>query len=80
MFKVGEKRFKEGDVVRVRHHTEEERANYKYYWNPHMTTMEGNLYIVDNVLREDYEIVDKHGVWVFAADSIIPLYSQYDQF
>ena len=75
MFK---ERFKEGDVVRVRHHTEEERANYKYYWNPHMTTMEGNLYIIDNVLSEDYELVDKHGIlWVFAADSIIPRYDQF---
>ena len=79
ILKDGGNMFQEGDVVQIRHHTEDERANYKYYWNPHMTTMEGNIYIIYNVLRDDYEIADKYGTWVFAADSIIP-YSRYEQF
>ena len=79
MFKKGDgNMFQDGDVVQIRHHTEYEKENYKYYWNPHMTTMEGGIYTIDSVCHKyDYEISDKHGTWTFAADSVIAPYEQF---
>ena len=52
--------FKIGENVRVRHHTEEEKQRYGFWWNPLMDILEGQIVtVVDAMVTDDYKRVYK---------------------
>lgn len=76
--------FKVGDKVTIRHHSQEEKYNYetdwgarRSYWRPHMDTMEGKPYIIDEIAFPGYYIRDHYGTWRFAEHSLVSLYEQF---
>ena len=69
--------FKVGDMVVVRHHTQEEKDRYPIGWSTAMNNVEGKIGRVCEVWSRSC-MVDYDGFrWFFAFDS---LYLQYDQF
>ena len=67
--------FKVGDEVRVRKHTQEEKARYPYGWIPEMDYMEGRIYTIQRIYDERYVINDMG--WKFAVSSLVPVYDQF---
>ena len=52
--------FKIGENVRVRHHTEEEKQRYGFWWHPLMDMLEGQIVtVVDAMVTDDYKRVYK---------------------
>lgn len=65
-------RFKEGDCLTIKKHTEEEKRNYPNGWNPNMDKKENTTVIIKKVLgsfrrsKEAYMIhddADKQYIW-----------------
>ena len=69
--------FKVGDLVTVRHHTEEEKNQYPFTWSKTMDEMEGNTYRVCEVLSRCCIVNNGKHERMFVFDS---LYFQYEQF
>ena len=66
---------KVGDWVRVRKHTQEEKARYLYGWIPEMDDMEGRIYTIRRIHDERY-IINDIG-WNFSVSSLVPVYDQF---
>lgn len=70
--------FKVGDLVQVRHHTEEEKANCYPRWADPMSDMEGKTYPIHRVTYEGCILKDEDGFkWVFSTDSLCHPYEQF---
>lgn len=70
--------FKEGDRVRVRHHTEYEKENYEFRWTSSMDRLEGTICIICEVRSCGYIVRDELGLqWAFTPQSLSIVYEQF---
>lgn len=70
--------FTVGDKVMVRHHTLEEKENYRHnyglFWHPYMDEMEGKTYVIDGKRGRFYLVHDdKLIAWTFPKRSLVKL-------
>ena len=70
--------FKKGDMVTVRYHTDEEKANCYPVWAEPMSDMEGKIYPVHRVISDGCVLKDEDGFrWAFAISSLSRPYDQF---
>lgn len=72
--------FKVGDLVQVRHHTEEEKEQYLFKWTDQMDKLEGYMFRIHQVIPGGYRIYDGDRRWSLKEDSLRFICLEYDQF
>ena len=72
--------FKVGDLVEVRHHTEDEKEQYLFKWTPHMDKLEGYMFRIHQVIPGGYRIYDGDCCWSLKEDSLRFISLTYEQF
>ena len=69
--------FKVGDLVQVRHHTENEKNRYLFTWTPPMNKLEGNTYRIQEVIDGGYIVSDGKHTWALTEDSLRLVYESF---
>lgn len=69
--------FKVGDLVQVRHHTEDEKSQYLFSWTTRMNKLEGNMYRIQEVIDGGYMVSDGKQPWALTEDSLRLVYEQF---
>lgn len=49
---MSETKIKVGDIVKIKHHTEQEKNDYPFVWSPIMDQYEGQEFVIKEILHE----------------------------